>query len=279
MAPLIRAHLAATIAGWKLVEFAGEALNMAERRGLYEANQPPPGFLSVYLRAFASSLSLHTEVVQLILSSAEVYDTAWLQAAEWLVDGLATWLRPGQPEFLGYTLVYRTNAKLTPAGPSIAPKVLAATRSINGAIVQPVLAQVLAQQPQTDQGWLLLLKYPQAQNQGIIYLALGTGQQPDKLANAAYFGPRATLPAQDVFVLKALQQSYLISFNYDSYEAQNLKPFKDTIGELLRIADNSQQKTDWLDDLAQRLANLTYTHWDLNRLENSLQQQLNGIKR
>jgi hypothetical protein len=279
LAPAVRAHLAAAVAAWELVEFEAEAAGAAERRGLYEAQQPPANFLSLYLRAFASPHSLHTEVVQLILSSAEAYDTAWPQAATWLADHLAAWLRPDQTSFLGYTLVYRANTSPNPAGPAPTPEVLAAVRVINGAVPQPVPPQVLAWQPQADQGWLLLLKYPQGPAQGLIYLALGMGQQPDELASAAYFGPRAALPAQDVFVHKALQQSYLVSRDYDNYEAQSLKSFKDSITKLLRIVDNPQEKNVWLDDLAQRLADLTHTNWDLNRLQYSLQQQLNGIER
>lgn len=278
-APRLRAQLSQAVGDWKPLN---EVPTGSQSAAIYEARQPPRGFASLYLLAFDSTFSLHTEVVQLILSSHEPNNVAWPQAADWLTGVLSPTLSPqlATKAFLGYTIVYRANANsdASTALP-LDPVVLQSVRSIH----QPGHAasskpRVLAQQP-VMQGQLYLVEYPKAPAQGLVYVALGQAGRSTELADAVFASPSATLVTQDIFVHKALSQSWAVNIDYDTYDTNRLTPFKNSITNLLQVVDNPQLKTRQLNDFAQQLASVTQTQWDLNRLEHSLQQQLNGLRR
>ena len=279
----LRHQLRPAVADWQPLSL-GQAASPSNLAAIYQAAQPPAGFASVHLLAFESTFSLHTEVVQLILSSYEPYASAWSQAADWLTTVLAPTLRtpPDTTGLLGYTLVYRANVDLDPAVTSLLtldPAVLRAARSIHQlAPVAPASHQVRAQQP-VAQGWLLLVEYPQAPAQGLVYVALGQADKSDELADAVFAGPAATLVTQDIFVHKTLAQSWTANRNYDTYNTDSLTPFKNSITSLLQVVDNPRLKSKQLDRFAQELAHVTHTQWNLNRLEQSILQQLNGLRR
>jgi hypothetical protein len=100
-----------------------------------------------------------------------------------------------------------------------------------------------------------------------------------EFSTQAYVEQGSLLAQTDTFVHKALVQALELKSHYGAYEKEFLNPLKEAITKLLQRVDNPKLQPKRLNELAQLVADHTNIYWYLDRLEQSLQQQINGLER
>ncbi len=268
----IQALLQPEVKGWQSVK-------QSTVETVFQAVQVPSQFTAVYLVTFVPILSQHTRVIQVVLNQVTPLSTGWPYAARWLYDQLYTQFTQPPAAYFGYTLIFRaTLAKNAKEPVALSPTLLDSVRWVHQPDRSVKELQVQVRQPIGSTGWLFLVSYPVRPLDGFIYIALGKEGQPG-FAGEAFVERLSWLAGTDTFVQKSLFQWLDLTGRYDLYEQRLLEPVKTAISDLLTQLDQADLQREQLKTLAQQIAHITDIFWKLNRLEQSLQQQITGIQR
>lgn len=238
------------------------------------------GFKELFIIKFEPQLTTDTLAVQIIINAKEAADIFWPKTAAWLRTVLQSWLVPlKHTSLLGYTLVYRANITEEQAFVSdqLSPLVVSKLSTIvsdqafeRGSTIKTMLIP--------DQGLIYLVDTPHEEDPALVYVALGIKGRTLDIATRSLAGWRGMLPNMDVFVHKSLTQWLSLEKCREQYE-KKLEELNQHVGELLAAIGKPNPSPINLLRIADDFSNIEKTFWQMERMELSLQQSINGIKR
>ncbi|PKK37421.1 hypothetical protein BWI96_06005 [Siphonobacter sp. SORGH_AS_0500] len=282
----IREFLQPQVGGWKVVEELNLE-NSAEpkewiQRG-FLGKSSPKDFQQIYLLEILPALSSNAYAVQIIINLTQPIQMGWPQATNWLSNELYMLFKNPPESLLGYSVVYRANSSV----PSETEYV-----EWSSALTQPlrwidskapiVTLKKPVQQYFSGQGWLSLVAYPMHPQGGLVYLGFGKADPAmgDDLAHIAYATYEAELLSCDLFFHKGFRQGMQLVQAFPTYDREKLQPLQGAIQNLLSSQPKDQPVSEKeLRNMSNEIAIQAEFHWLTSRVELSLQQQINGIKR
>lgn len=237
----------------------------------------PEGFESIYMIHVRPKLSVHSNVIQFIITSYLPVELCWAKSAEWLEEKIM--VKSGiteRPTFIGYTIVFRTT-DLSPGDDYVLDMGL--LLKAKWAYNDPS-SSALSVEPIGDCGYIYHLEYPDSERNGLVYLAVGHGNDPENLAEYGFVGYESLLMAMDNFVLKGTVQGIELTTSYSSlFDKQFINPLKVKIDHQLEQNVLKRFASEDNNALEMDLEELAHVYWHLERLGFSLQQQLRGLRR
>jgi len=271
--PLTRVQelLSPEVGGWAEVRRSSNEI-------IFQSVRAPRKMQSAFLISFTPQLTLHTKAIQVVLNVLGSASVAWQLASQWLYEQLYPVFTIPSATYLGYTVVYKATVSALPdASFNLDCSILKAIRWVHKP--ESVTTQsVISKQSINNKGYLFLVDSPAELGQGLIYVALGLKDELD-FSTLAFIERDSFLTRIDTFIHKSLIQFFELNSIYDQYELKVLEPLSKSIDAVFNYVQNETLKSIELKELAKQVADQRQFYSDLDRLERSLGQQFNGLKR